>query len=129
MMQSKRPVQSFIMKFVAAGCMAAFALATAARADTPDQQLTAQSANATRSINQSTVIPAPEPTFGGAIHKNASESQAWWPPKVVPPRGAPDIFLVIVDDAGFASWGTFGGLIPTPVQDQLATEGLRYREG
>ena len=117
------------LRYVIAGLGTSFfasvLLASVVLAQEVDQSA-AQSANATRSINQSTVIPAPEPTFGGSIDKNASTSKAWWPPRIVPPQGAPDIFLVIVDDAGFASWSTFGGLIPTPVQDDLATQGLRY---
>ena len=34
-------------------------------------------------------LPPPDPRFGGAIRENASESTPWWPPPVVPPKGAP----------------------------------------
>ena len=81
---------------------------------------------ATRDVGQSTVIPAPEPTYGGVIKKNASQSTAWWAPQIAPRKGAPNILLVLIDDEGFAANSTFGGLIPTPVSDSLARQGLRY---
>ena len=34
-------------------------------------------------------LPPPEPKFGGAIKDRASELTPWWPPRVVPPKGAP----------------------------------------
>jgi len=81
---------------------------------------------ATRDISQSTVIPAPGPTFGGSITKNASTSTAWWAPEIAPKKGSPNVLLVLVDDEGFAANSSFGGLIPTPVSDELAREGLRF---
>jgi arylsulfatase len=50
----------------------------------------------------------------------------WWPPKIVPPRGAPNVLLIITDDVGFGAPGTFGGVIPTPTLDRVANAGLRY---
>jgi arylsulfatase len=88
--------------------------------------VTSESLNATRSVGDNDVIPAPKPTFGGTIEKNASESTPWWQPAIVPPKGAPNVFVVLIDDAGFSSTSTFGGLIPTPVLDDLAHHGLRY---
>ena len=41
-------------------------------------------------------------------------SVPWWPPRVVPPKGAPNILLVQIDDSGFATSSTFGGVIPSP---------------
>lgn len=88
--------------------------------------VTSESLNATRSIAGDGIIPAPAPTFGGVINKNAAESTAWWPPRLVAPPGAPNVLVVLIDDAGFASTSTFGGPIPTPVLDNLAKQGLRY---
>ena len=34
-------------------------------------------------------LPPPDPKFGGVIKEKASESTPWWPPRVVPPKGAP----------------------------------------
>ena len=71
-------------------------------------------------------IPAPDPAFGGVIKEKATDSTPWWPPRVVPPKGAPNILLIMTDDEGFGAPSTFGGVIPTPALDALATEGLRY---
>ena len=45
---------------------------------------------------------------------------------MVPPKGAPNILLIITDDVGFAAPSTFGGVIPTPTLDRIANMGLRY---
>ena len=71
-------------------------------------------------------LPPPDPKFGGVIKEEASESKAWWPPRVVPPKGAPNVLLIMTDDAGFGAPGTFGGVIPTPAMDRIANSGLRY---
>ena len=71
-------------------------------------------------------LPAPDPKFGGVIKEGALQSKPWWPPTVVPPRDAPNVLLIITDDAGFGVPSTFGGVIPTPTMDRLAKEGLRY---
>ena len=46
-------------------------------------------------------LPPPDPKFGGVIKGNASQSKAWWPPRVVPPKGAPNVLLIMTDDVGF----------------------------
>ena len=71
-------------------------------------------------------LPAPDPKFGGVIKNDALQSKPWWAPRVVPPKGAPNVLLIITDDAGFGVPSTFGGVIPTPTMDRLAKEGLRY---
>ena len=71
-------------------------------------------------------LPAPDPKFGGVIAEKASQSRAWWPPRVVPPKGAPNVLLIMTDDVGFGAPGTFGGVIPTPAMDRIARMGLRY---
>ena len=71
-------------------------------------------------------LPPPPPAFGGVIKEKASESTAWWAPRVVPPKGAPNVLLIMTDDAGFGAPGTFGGVIPTPALDRIAAQGLRY---
>ncbi len=71
-------------------------------------------------------LPNPPPKFGGDIQLNAYQSKPWWPPRVVPPRGAPNVLLIITDDVGFGAPSTFGGVIPTPALDRLARMGLRY---
>ena len=64
-------------------------------------------------------LPPPEPNFGGVIKEKASESTSWWAPRVVPPKGAPNVLLIMTDDAGFGAPGTFGGVVPTPAHRSL----------
>ncbi len=71
-------------------------------------------------------LPPPDPKFGGVIKEKASESTPYWGPRVVPPKGAPNVLLIMTDDCGFGSPSTFGGVIPTPALDRIATSGIRY---
>jgi len=71
-------------------------------------------------------LPAPDPAFGGEIKQGALQSKTWWAPRVVPPAEAPNVLLIITDDAGFGVPSTFGGVIPTPTMDRIANSGLRY---
>jgi Sulfatase len=71
-------------------------------------------------------LPPPDPKFGGVIKDDALQSKPWWAPRVVPPESAPNVLLIITDDAGFGVPSTFGGVIPTPTMDRIANEGLRY---
>jgi arylsulfatase A-like enzyme len=71
-------------------------------------------------------LPPPDPKFGGVIEEKASESKPWWAPRVVPPKGAPNVLLIMTDDVGFGAPGTFGGVVPTPALDRIAQSGLRY---
>jgi arylsulfatase A-like enzyme len=71
-------------------------------------------------------LPPPDPKFGGVIEEKASESKSWWPPRVVPPKGAPNVLLIMTDDQGFGAPSTFGGVIPTPAMDRIAKAGLRF---
>ena len=71
-------------------------------------------------------LPPPDPKFGGVIKETAPQSKAWWPPRVVPPKGAPNVLLIMTDDAGYGVSSTFGGVIPTPALDRIAKTGLRY---
>ena len=73
-------------------------------------------------------LPAPPPKFGGVIKEDAKDSTPWWPPSIVPPKGAPNVLLIMTDDQGYGVSGTFGGVIPTPTMDQLAKVGLRYTQ-
>src|SRR6266566_1714832 len=71
-------------------------------------------------------LPPPDQKFGGVIKDDALQSKPWWTPRVVPPKGAPNVLLIITDDAGFGVPSTFRGVIPTPTMDRIANEGLRY---
>jgi arylsulfatase A-like enzyme len=71
-------------------------------------------------------LPNPPQPFGGEISPNAVNSKPYWPELVVPPKGAPNILLIMTDDVGFGAPSTFGGVIPTPAMDRIAQMGLRY---
>jgi arylsulfatase A-like enzyme len=71
-------------------------------------------------------LPPPPQPFQGEINLNAAQSKPAWPARVVPPKGAPNILLIMTDDVGFAAPSTFGGVIPTPALDRIAANGLRY---
>ncbi len=79
----------------------------------------------TEPLASNVLLPVP-PRFGGVIKDTEPDSKAWWPPTIVPPKGAPNILLVMLDDAGYGSGSTFGGVIPTPTMARLAANGLRY---
>ncbi len=85
------------------------------------------SPSATTTI-QGNQIPAPPPKFGGVVKELATDSKTWWPPNVVPPKGAPNVLLIMTDDQGYGVSGTFGGVIPTPALDRIAKSGLRYTQ-
>jgi arylsulfatase len=71
-------------------------------------------------------LPAPDLPFGGKIGTTPSQSTPYWPARIVPPKGAPNVLLIMTDDAGFGVSSTFGGVIPTPALDRVAKAGLRY---
>ena len=73
-------------------------------------------------------LPNTPPKFGGEINLSAKDSKPYWPPQVVPPKGAPNVLLIMTDDQGYGVSGTFGGVIPTPAMDRLAKAGLRYTQ-
>ncbi|GAB5032742.1 sulfatase [Nannochloropsis oceanica] len=45
---------------------------------------------------------------------------------MAPPKDAPNVFMILIDDAGFGATSPFGGPIPTPTFEALANRGLRY---
>src|SRR5512139_513583 len=73
-------------------------------------------------------LPPPPAKFEGVIKEDAKDSKPYWPPTVVPPKGAPNVLLIMTDDQGYGVYSTFGGVIPTPTMDRLAKNGLRYTQ-
>ena len=70
---------------------------------------------------------APQP-FQGRIGLTPESSQPAWPSQATTPANAPNVLLILTDDVGFGASSAFGGPIPTPNLDRLATIGLRYNE-
>ncbi len=118
--QGKR-IRSLLGAIIAAAPLMA-SIAQAAEVEVTGK-LGSPSATTTIPGNQ---LPAPAPEFGGVIKDDALESTEWWPPRIVPPKNAPNILFIMTDDAGFGVPSTFGGVIPTPTMDRIANDGLRY---
>src|ERR1700745_1113881 len=73
------------------------------------------------------VLPKPEEAFKDAkIGRTYKDSKPGTIALTKAPDGAPNVLIVLIDDAGFGQWGTFGGQVPTPNLDRLAKMGLRY---
>src|SRR5262245_30147916 len=68
----------------------------------------------------------PEPPFKGQIDRIATKSKADFPKEVKAPAGAPNVLLILTDDVGFGAASTFGGPIPTPTMEKLASRGIKY---
>ncbi|MDZ4837569.1 MAG: sulfatase-like hydrolase/transferase [Candidatus Melainabacteria bacterium] len=77
-------------------------------------------------IAQQPVLPPPPKVFTGVSNQTLEGSKPDWPKTDHAPAGAPNIIVVLVDDAGFGNPSTFGGPMQTPALDQLASGGLRY---
>ena len=74
------------------------------------------------------VLPIPDITPPGLTTYDAKDPDTKYPPitPLRPPKGAPNVLLVLIDDAGFGSSSAFGGPCETPNLEKLAGEGLRY---
>jgi arylsulfatase len=85
------------------------------------------SPDATRTIDGK-YLPSPPSEFKGVIGLDAKDSKPCWPATVVPPKGVPNVLLILTDDQGYGVSSTFGGVIPTPTLDRVANAGLRYTQ-
>ncbi len=122
---SQPPVRGRLTDVLALMACLSAGSAGAETANAPQVTGTLGSPSATTTISGKQ-LPAPEPEFGGVIKHDALQSTPWWAPRIVPPKQAPNVLLIITDDAGFGVPSTFGGVIPTPTMDRIANEGLRY---
>src|SRR5690349_13106427 len=64
--------------------------------------------------------------LAGTSLTGASAQSTGFPHPPAAPADAPNIFIIMTDDVGFAASSAFGGVIPTPTFDRLAQDGLRY---
>src|SRR6476469_7933088 len=80
-------------------------------------------ANLSRSI-----LPIPSQTYTGLTTYDAKDPNTKFPPiePLRPPKGAPNVLVVLLDDVGFAASSAFGGPCQTPNFDRLASNGLKY---
>ena len=75
-----------------------------------------------------TALPIPDRNFGGAIGHTIDQSVPDW--TIIPgpkaPEGAPNVLLILIDDAGFGQPDTFGGPVATPNLTRVGQMGLTY---
>ena len=73
-------------------------------------------------------LPIPDRPRTGLITYDAKDPETKFPPieQLRPPTGAPNILLILIDDAGFGSASAFGGPCQTPNAERLRTTGLTY---
>ena len=74
------------------------------------------------------VLPMVQSPFAGKIDRDAKQSIPDAHDPVRAPESAPNVFLFMSDDVGFAMASTFGGPVPTPNLDRLAKGGVRYNQ-
>src|SRR5512146_502969 len=77
---------------------------------------------------QRQILPIPDQTHFGITTYDAKDPDTKYPPirDLRPPADAPNVLIVLIDDAGFGSSSAFGGPCHTPTFEKLASEGLKY---
>jgi arylsulfatase len=75
-----------------------------------------------------TVLPIPERKHVGLTTYDAKDPDTAYPPiePLRPPLGAPNVLVIMLDDAGFGSSSAFGGPCDTPTFERLAEQGLKF---
>src|SRR5512136_3119946 len=77
---------------------------------------------------QREVLPIPDREHVGLTTYDAKDSDTKYPPiePLRPPKGAPNVLIVLIDDVGFGASSAFGGPCHTPTAERLAKNGLKY---
>jgi arylsulfatase A-like enzyme len=77
---------------------------------------------------QREILPIPDQPYAGSIAYDAEDPDSKFAPieKLVPPAAAPNVLIVLIDDAGFGSSATFGGPCASPTAQRMADKGLSY---
>jgi arylsulfatase A-like enzyme len=73
-------------------------------------------------------LPIQNPVHRGLVTYDAKDPATKFPPieALRPPVGAPNVLIVMLDDAGFGSSSAFGGPCHTPTAERLAANGLKF---
>jgi arylsulfatase A-like enzyme len=73
-------------------------------------------------------LPMPNTVWPRSVAYDAKDPDNKLPPieQLRPPKGAPNVLIVLIDDAGFGSSSAFGGPCQTPSAEALAAGGLKY---
>ena len=77
-----------------------------------------------RSLESLPVRPAPSGSIAGPTIQESTYNPK--PPPKLLPDDAPNILIILIDDAGPALPSTFGGEITTKTMDRIAAEGITY---
>ena len=74
------------------------------------------------------MLPIPDRPAPGLTTYDAKDPDTAYPPiePLLPPAGAPNVLIVLLDDVGFGASSAFGGPCATPNAEKLAAGGLRY---
>ncbi|MCJ7557355.1 MAG: sulfatase-like hydrolase/transferase, partial [Gammaproteobacteria bacterium] len=74
------------------------------------------------------VLPIPERKHVGLTTYDAKDPETYFPPiePLRPPKGAPNVLVVLLDDVGFGAPSAFGGPVNMPTAERLAANGLKY---
>jgi arylsulfatase A-like enzyme len=77
---------------------------------------------------QRSILPIPDAQHVGLTTYDAKDPDTKFPPiePLRPPKGAPNVLIVLIDDCGFGAASTFGGPCATPNMEQLASGGLSF---
>jgi arylsulfatase A-like enzyme len=77
---------------------------------------------------QREILPIPDQPYAGFITYDAKDPDSKFAPieKLVPPDAAPNVLIVLIDDAGYGSSATFGGPCASPTAQRMADKGLCY---
>ena len=83
---------------------------------------------ATQNDQQRTILPIPDPPRTGLITYDAKDPDTKYPPieQLRPPKSAPNVLVILLDDAGFGAASAFGGPCQTPAAERLAAGGPKY---
>jgi Sulfatase len=75
-----------------------------------------------------THLPIPDQPHVGLTTYDAKDPDTKYPPirELRPPKGAPNVLIVLIDDVGFGATSVFGGPCHTPNFEKLAADGLKY---
>ena len=77
---------------------------------------------------QREILPIPDIPHVGLTTYDAKDPDTKYPPiePLRPPKGAPNVLIVLIDDVGFGASSAFGGPCHTPTAERLAANGLKY---
>jgi arylsulfatase len=77
---------------------------------------------------QREVLPIPDQPYAGFVAYDAKDPDSKFAPieQLRPPKGAPNVLIILLDDVGFGAASAFGGPCQTPTAERLAAKGLRY---